>query len=53
MSKLMYTISLVVGLFFLFFTCYLEALGVGVIRFASTALGLGIIFTAEKCYKKS
>lgn len=53
MSKFMYTASLIVGLALLLFTYYLEALGLGVIRFLSTALGLGIMFTATKCYKKN
>lgn len=52
MSKLMYNVCLIVGLFFAAFTYYLEALGLGAIRFLSLALGLGIIYTATKCYKK-
>lgn len=48
----MYTISMIVGLALVLFTYYLEILGLGVIRFLSTALGLGIIYTATKCYKK-
>ena len=52
MSKLMYTLNMIVGLALVLFTHYLEILGLGVIRFLSTALGLGIIYTATKCYKK-
>jgi len=51
-DKTLYTISLIVGLALVLFTYYLEALGLGMIRFLSTALGLGIIYTTTKCYKK-
>lgn len=52
MNKLIYTVNVIVGLLFVLFTYYLEALGLGAIRFLSLALGIGIMYTATKCYKK-